>query len=159
MRDRVLPDWLIVGTVVACLLGIAGLVGVVLNETGDDADAAKPTPLATATSPTDASPSATEPTPTETPAAEERTLVVSVFNQTNITGLAASTLDKAAQAGWPRGISGNWNGQVPSNTIYFPAGGEDQAKLLGEDLGITRVLPNFEGMTSTGLTVVMAGPQ
>lgn len=159
MRDRnVLPDWLIVGTIVACLLGIGGLGYIVAGEIVDDPGPTSPTVAApTVASPTTPSPTPGEPTPTEEE--PERTLTVSVFNQTNVTGLARNTLARAVGLGWPGGTSGNWAGGVTENTVFYPEGGEAQAELLAEDLGIAQTAPIQVGMDTASLTVIMAGPQ
>ena len=35
----------------------------------------------------------------------------------------------------------NWYGQIPANTVYYPAELQDQARLLARDLGVRRLHP------------------
>lgn len=153
----VVPDWLIVGTLALIGIGVAAFVGFGIQQLVFYGGAE---PTATATAHPKRSVEPTTPTPTEHAKRKvRRTLVVSVFNATQITGLAARTLDQAAAFGWPRGVSGNWSGQVSATTVFYPVGGEAQAKLLASDLGISSVAPSYPPMNPDRLVVVIAGPQ
>ncbi|OUZ07798.1 hypothetical protein BHE97_15570 [Aeromicrobium sp. PE09-221] len=79
-----------------------------------------------------------------------------VLNATNITGLAARTTGQVSGAGWTVAGSGNARGSYPADTIYYPAGGYDQAQLLAADLGVGRLMPNLPDMPSDRLTVVLS---
>ncbi|RQN09735.1 LytR family transcriptional regulator [Aeromicrobium camelliae] len=85
-----------------------------------------------------------------------KTLGVMVLNGTRITGLAARTTGTVSNAGWNVVGSGNARGSYPADTIYYPAGGYEQARLLAADLGIGRLMPNLPDMPSNRLTVVLA---
>lgn len=122
------------------------------------------------TTPTASAPATTEPpsapTPTPTPTATEtidssvdRSTPVSVLNNTSVANLAAQYKTEVEAAGWTVGGVGNWRGQIPSNTVYYPAGLETQARQLGEDLGIERVLPRTDAMRPDRLTIILSGPQ
>ncbi|RLV55040.1 LytR family transcriptional regulator [Aeromicrobium phragmitis] len=95
----------------------------------------------------------TETQPETAPVA--RTLGVMVLNATRITGLAAQTSGTVSNAGWTVVGSGNARGSYPGDTIYYPAGGYEQAQLLAADLGIGRLMPNLADMPSNRLTVVL----
>jgi len=147
---------------VVCVAAVGGL-GVLLAQGGGDDDAAEPTPTrsttpspaATTPSPT---PSETTPTPSPTPTIE-RTAAVSVLNNTSIQGLAARYSVQVEQKGWTVGGIGDWNGQIVSNTVYYPSALEEQARLLADDLGIDRVRPAVAPMRTDRLTVILSGPQ
>jgi len=80
---------------------------------------------------------------------------VSVYNNTNVTGLAGSTAARIDSAGWQVVGSDNWVGTIPATTIYFPPQLEAAARLLGKDLGVNRVLPAVAPMSMSGLTVIL----
>jgi len=163
-RPGIIPSaWAVVCALVVCVVAAGGLAALLL--TGDtDSTAAAPTPTASATTPAPVAttPTAT-PTPTPTPSATtpepERTVPVSVFNNTSIRGLAAGFADQVQARGWTIGTVGDWNGQIPSNTVYVPAGLEEQGRLLADDMGIDRIRPAFDPMGTDRLTVILSGPQ
>jgi hypothetical protein len=80
---------------------------------------------------------------------------VSVYNNTNVTGLAGTTAARIDSAGWQVVGSDNWVGTIPATTIYYPPQLEAAAKLLGKDLGVNRVLPAVAPMSMSGLTVIL----
>ena len=80
---------------------------------------------------------------------------VSVFNNTNINGLAASTADRIGAVGWQVVGSDNWYGTIPATTIYYPARLEAAARLLSKDLGVPRVMPAVDPMSMDRLTVIV----
>ncbi|MET1132330.1 MAG: LytR C-terminal domain-containing protein [Aeromicrobium sp.] len=173
------PAWsLIVLPAVWLILGVAG--GYVIIETVRDDEAPAqsaqrtskgPTPTAKATAKKTAEPKPkksakpkTEPTtePTTQATAEPtatRSIGVSVYNQIGIGGLAARVAGQARAAGWTIGAVADWRGSVPQDTIYYPAGRQGEAALLGRDLGISRLMPATAGMSGTNLTVVLASPR
>jgi len=153
-------------TVVAVLIGIGSAVALQggggspsvvestpSEEKSDDADKDSKSEKAKSEKPkTEA-----EPSPTPTPEPVERTLPVMVLNGTRIAGLAAQTSGEVSEAGWTVAGSGNAQGSYPANTIYYPPDGEDQAKLLGEDLGVDRLMPNLDGMGDQLTVVLVSG--
>jgi len=159
-------SWFIVLTIMLCV-GAAGWLGWLFVD--DDPETAPTTatsaPPATKTTPAP-SPSATtkttpSPTPTQTtdePEAE-RTTPVAVLNNTTIQGLAATYSAKVRSAGWTTVTIGNWRGSIAGNTVYFPPQLEEQAKLLADDLDISRVLPSVAPMRTDRLTIILSGPQ
>ena len=80
---------------------------------------------------------------------------VEVFNNSGISGLAGSTAARAQGAGWQVVGSDNWYGTIAASTVYFPARLHDEAKLLGKDLGITRLKPTIAPMRGDRLTVIL----
>ncbi len=82
-----------------------------------------------------------------------------MLNNTTIQGLATTYSAKVKAAGWTDVRVGNWRGSIAGNTVYFPSQLEQQAKLLGDDLGIDRIVPSIAGMRTDRLTIILAGPQ
>jgi len=80
---------------------------------------------------------------------------VEVFNNSGIKGLAASTAARAQGAGWQVVGSDNWYGTIAASTVYYPAPLHAQARLLAEDLGITRIRPVIAPMRGDRLTVIL----
>lgn len=158
-------SWFIVLTIMLCI-GAAGWLGWLFVDNDSDTPAAGPTTSAPAktTAPKPTEPTkTTETTPsptttTETPAAD-RSAGVSVLNNTTIQGLATTYSAKVKAAGWTDVRVGNWRGSIAGNTVYYPSQLEQQAKLLGDDLGIDRILPSIAGMRTDRLTIILAGPQ
>jgi hypothetical protein len=152
----VVPNWLIVGTLALIGAGVAVLVGFGIQQLAFYGDAPQVT-----SAPTHSARPTTSSTPSPSPsqsAAPKRTTPVSVFNATEISGLAARTLDQVVAFGWPRGVSGNWQDSISETTVYYPPGAEDEGHLLAEDLGITRVQPNLPGMKPDRLVIVLTAP-
>ena len=158
-------SWFIVLTIMLCI-GAAGWLGWLFVDNDPETPAAGPTtsapsktasPTPTETAETTPSPTPTTETP-ETPEAD-RTAGVSVLNNTTIQGLATTYSAKVRSAGWTDVRVGNWRGSIAGNTVYFPPQLEQQAKLLGDDLGISRILPSIAGMRTDRLTIILAGPQ
>ena len=164
-------SWFIVLTIMVCI-GAAGWLGWLFVDDDPDTPAAGATtaaPSATTTTPSP-TPSKTakttpSPKPSKTTAKPEpepqvaRDAPVSVLNNTTIQGLAATYSVKVRNAGWSDVRVGNWRGSIAGNTVYFPPQFAEQAKLLGNDLGIERILPSFAPMRTDRLTIILAGPQ
>jgi hypothetical protein len=81
---------------------------------------------------------------------------VVVLNQTGVTGLAARVADKLRAADWTVTGIGNWQGNVPSTTVYYPSGAEQSARALASALGQNRIRPRVSGMALDQLTVILA---
>lgn len=82
-----------------------------------------------------------------------------MLNNTGVANLASSFSGRVAGAGWTVSGTGNWNGQIPTNTVYYPAGQQEAGELLAADLGIGRVLPSVAPMQMDRLTLILSGPQ
>ena len=80
---------------------------------------------------------------------------VSVFNNSNISGLAAVTAERIGAVGWQVVGSDNWYGTIPATTIYYPDRLEEAARLLSKDLGVPRVMPAVDPMSMDRLTVIL----
>jgi hypothetical protein len=81
---------------------------------------------------------------------------VLVLNNSRITGLAERAAASFARDGWPVRDTGNFTGRIRSTTVYYAPGQEADARAFAERFaGIARVLPRFEGLPGTGLTVVV----
>jgi LytR cell envelope-related transcriptional attenuator len=80
---------------------------------------------------------------------------VDVYNDAGITGLAASVATRLQDAGWPVAGIGNWYGDVPASTVYYPASMRPQARRVARALGIGRVWPAVPPMRSDRLTVIL----
>jgi len=82
---------------------------------------------------------------------------VEVYNNSGISGLAGRTAANARGAGWQVVGSDNWYGTIPASTVYFPERLRTEARLLGRDLGITRLKPAIAPMRLDRLTVILTG--
>jgi hypothetical protein len=110
----------------------------------------------------DQTPSA-EPTPTETPKPEPKPkpqvkrgeVYVEVYNNSGIRGLAAATATKATDVGWAVVGEDNWQGLIPTSTVYFPPRLKAAGKQLALDLGIKRTAPAVGVMKRDRLTIIL----
>jgi hypothetical protein len=93
--------------------------------------------------------------PTKKPVVRRGGTYVEVYNNSGISGLAGSTAARAQGAGWEVVGSDNWYGTIPASTVYYPARLHAQAKLLGKDLGISRLKPSIAPMRGDRLTVIL----
>lgn len=176
------PTWsLIVLPAVWLVLGALGGVAIISVVRSDDAPAAsaevskgasaKPTatkkPKAQKSEKSEPTAKATKkpkpkPKPTTEPTVEPtatRSIGVGVYNQIGIGGLAARVAGQARGAGWTVAAVSDWRGSVPQDTVYYPAGQQAEAALLGQDLGIFRLMPATANMSTSSLTVVLASPR
>ncbi len=80
---------------------------------------------------------------------------IEVYNNSGISGLAGRTADRASVLGWQVVGSDNWVGTIPAPTVYYGPRLEAAAKLLGQDLGITRIRPAVAPMQPDRLTVIL----
>ncbi|GAA3542532.1 hypothetical protein AFL01nite_09820 [Aeromicrobium flavum] len=171
------PTWTLIALPAAWLVfGVLGGVGIIKVVQSDDAPAAQTSskgpaattkktvkPQASAKPKPKAKPRpepSTEPTTeatTEAPAT--RSLSVSVYNQVGIGGLAGRVAGQLRGLGWTVGTVADWRGGVPQDTVYYPAGGQAEAALLAQDLGIARLMPAIANMSTSALTVVLASPR
>jgi hypothetical protein len=82
---------------------------------------------------------------------------VEVYNNTSISGLAASTAAELQDAGWQVVGVDNWYGDIPVSTVYHPDGLEAEAERLADELGIDRVRGAVAPMRFDRLTVILTG--
>jgi hypothetical protein len=93
--------------------------------------------------------------PKPKPAVQRGKVYVEVYNNSGVTGLAGQVADRATDMGWQVVGSDNWYGTISASTVYYPARLHDEAKLLGKDLGITRLKPTIAPMRGDRLTVIL----
>jgi LytR cell envelope-related transcriptional attenuator len=131
---------------------------------GHDEEPTRPASAAAAavTTTPAASPTSTAPEPAVTKSKPKKKshvrrggTYVEVYNNSGISGLAGSTAARAQGAGWEVVGSDNWYGTIPASTVYYPARLHAQAKLLGKDLGISRLKPSIAPMRGDRLTVIL----
>jgi hypothetical protein len=80
---------------------------------------------------------------------------VVVFNNSGITGLAATYASQATGVGWQVVGEDNWYGAIPASTVYYPERLQPAAEQLALDLGIDRVMPAIDPMQMDRLTVIL----
>jgi hypothetical protein len=159
-RGVALPSPVIMLTVVAVLVAAVAFFAT-RNHHSDEVALTNNTP----TSSPGASPTTTPTKPPvhhkpKPPAIDKAKVKVVVYNNTNIAGLAGTVGDTVKKAGWDFTGADNWQGTIPSNTVYYGAHLRRAAKQLGLDLGIKRVVPRdpqATGMLADGLTVILVG--
>jgi hypothetical protein len=99
------------------------------------------------------------PAPTKEPKPEPRIkrgeVYVEVYNNSGIKGLAATTAAKATGVGWAVVGEDNWQGLIPTSTVYFPPRLKAAGKQLALDLGIRRTAPAVGVMKRDRLTVIL----
>jgi hypothetical protein len=99
------------------------------------------------------------PTPTKTPKPKPQLkrgeVYVEVYNNSGIRGLAAETATKATGVGWAVVGEDNWQGLIPTSTVYFPPRLKAAGKQLALDLGIKRTAPAVGVMKRDRLTVIL----
>ena len=105
----------------------------------------------------------TPPKPTHTkkpsgPKVDRGKVVVEVFNNSSVSGLAGQVAGQAAHAGWQVVGSDNWYGTIPASTVYYPPRLKVAGHLLALDLGIRRSMPAVTPMRLDRLTVILTGP-
>jgi hypothetical protein len=92
------------------------------------------------------------------PAFDRSQVVVEVFNNSSVSGLAGQVAGQAAHAGWQVVGSDNWYGTIPASTVYFPPRLAKAGHQLALDLGIHRTMPSVAPMRLDRLTVILTGP-
>jgi hypothetical protein len=92
------------------------------------------------------------------PKVDRSQVVVEVFNNSGVTGLAGNVAARTAHAGWQVVGSDNWYGTIPTSTVYYPPRLRSAAHLLALDLGLHRVMPAVSPMRLDRLTVILTGP-
>ena len=155
-RGVVLPTRLLVLCISA--VAVAGLVFVANDPDqapgGDTAAPAVSTPTSTpapSTTAPSASPSA-KPTPKPIKRSE---VLVEVFNNTRVKGLAGGVAEKAKAAGWNVVGSDNWYGTIDGTSVYYPPRLKEAARELGRDLGIKKLRAAEEPMRFDRVTVIL----
>lgn len=95
-------------------------------------------------------------TPAVSSAAPVGHLEVVVLNQTRRQGLAHEVAQLLRARGWTVVKEGNFRGRVPATTVYYPLGGEADARAAASALPTTpRVRERFGNLAKNRLTVVV----
>jgi hypothetical protein len=92
------------------------------------------------------------------PALDRSKVVVEVFNNSAVTGLAGRVAARTAHLGWQVVGSDNWYGTIPATTVYYPPRLAKAGHQLALDLGIHRTMPAVSPMRLDRLTVILTGP-
>ena len=82
-------------------------------------------------------------------------ILVEVFNNTRVKGLAGGVAAKAKTAGWNVVGSDNWYGTIDGSSVYYPPRLKAAARALGRDLGITKLRPAEDPMRFDRVTVIL----
>jgi hypothetical protein len=83
---------------------------------------------------------------------------VVVLNATSRRGLAARFQQSLRAKGWNVVAVGNFRGNIPATTVYYPEEQQAAAEALDRQFGeVNRVRPAFAGISRTRLTVILAG--
>lgn len=82
------------------------------------------------------------------------TVLVEVYNNSGVTGLAAQKASLLEGAGWNVAATGNWYGTIPANTVYYPPQLHAAARKLAKVLGVLRLRPAVAPMQFDRLTVI-----
>jgi len=158
-QGLVLPTRLMVFSI-----SVVALAGLFFVATQDDnsADTAAPAASVTAKPQVTGSPEAEPSAPVATPTPKPRPKKVVrsrydvvVFNNTNTKGLAGSTATRAEKAGWSIYTTDNWHGTVDTSTVYYGPKMKAAARLLADDLDISRIKASFAPMNPKLLTVIL----
>ena len=141
--------------VAATVVAVAGAAFFATDSAHERPDQAREAALVTAPAPAE-KPVTLEPRKKrKEPEVRRSEVYAEVYNNSNVTGLAGSTSARMSGLGWQVVTTDNWYGTIPASTIYYPERLKAAAVLLGEDLGIARVLPAVDPMSYDRLTVVL----
>lgn len=81
-------------------------------------------------------------------------VLVDVFNNSGITGLASDKAALLQGAGWNVAGTDDWYGDIPASTVYYPPKSKRDARRLAKVLGIERLHPAVAPMQFDRLTVI-----
>jgi len=82
---------------------------------------------------------------------------VVVLNATSRRGLASRFQQSLQAKGWTVVSVGNFRGNIPANTVYYPQGQRGAAEALDAQFAeVDRIRPAFSGISQTRLTVILA---
>ena len=157
-----LPSAVTLGSVALVVAAGVGLAAVASNASEDPAP---PQPAAHETATPDTSDTSKPDEPKAKPKPEKKPkqaarpdpvpkVFVEVYNNSGITGLAADKARALEQAGWNVAATDNWYGDIPANTVYYPARLQGSARDLAKTLHITRTRPAVSPMQFDRLTVI-----
>jgi hypothetical protein len=108
----------------------------------------KPTPKPHKTAPVAEPPATAKPAVAKVP--------VTVLNNSRRTGLAHRAAAQVANGGWPIRQIGNFTGRIRISTVYYAPGQAQVARKFAHRFSaVQRVLPRFDGLPGSGLTLVV----
>jgi hypothetical protein len=81
-------------------------------------------------------------------------VLVEVYNNSGIHGLAGTKAATLRDAGWNVAAVDNWYGDIPASTVYYPPRLENVAHQLASALGVRRLRPAVAPMQFDRLTVI-----
>ncbi len=164
-----------VATSALAAFSVLVLVGVLILAFGQDGESAKdrrareraadpvvtanPAPSAFGPVPTKTPDPEVTPTPTAEPGstAGPGSIEVVVLNETKRDGLAGRFRKLLEEGGWTVKRTGDFRGNVPLTTVYYPPGFEAQAEALEAQFSqVNRIRPAFSGIGKKRLTVILA---
>ena len=154
-RGVVLPTRLLALCISA--VAVAGLVFIANDPDKTPDEVATPSTSKPSSTPTAKAPTTTKavkPKPKVKPL-KRGEILVEVFNNTRVKGLAGGVATKAKTAGWNVVGSDNWYGTVDGTAVYYPPKLKRAAQELGYDLGIKKLKPAQEPMQFDRLTVIL----
>lgn len=154
VRSRSLLPLMVVGVAALCVGLLAFFIVPKMTNTTTPPPAAQTSATAPATTvapePTTEAPTPTQeetPTPTPTPeAVADKTVPVSVFNATGISGLAAQYAGTIMADGWSVAQQSNWVGQPQGASVIFYSGAAQKvnAEALSKLLNIPALVDTAE---------------
>lgn len=83
-------------------------------------------------------------------------VLVVVFNNTGVSGLAEEKAAVLQGAGWSVAATDNWYGSIPADTVYYPPALHAAAVKLAKVLHISRLHTAVAPMPFDRLTVIIA---
>lgn len=84
----------------------------------------------------------------------ESKVLVDVFNNSGITGLASDKAALLQGAGWNVAGTDDWYGDIPASTVYYPPKLKQDARRLAKVLEVERLHPAVAPMQFDRLTVI-----
>lgn len=156
-----LPSSVTLGSLAFVVAAGVGLVVVTTSAAEDNAPIAAPAD----TTPTTSRPTVVfaKPTqqktrqvkPSKKPISVVPPVLVEVYNNSGISGLAADKAAVLQDAGWNVAGTDNWYGNIASNTVYYPESLRPKAVQLATELHIARLRPAISPMQFDRLTVIL----
>jgi hypothetical protein len=153
-RGVVLPTRLLALCISA--IAVAALVFVANDPDKAPADeVATPTVSKPSTTPTAKAPTVARTAKPKAKRIKRSAVLVEVFNNTRVKGLAGGVATKAKTAGWNVVGSDNWYGTIDATSVYYPPRLKAAARLLARDLGIKKLRPAEDPMHFDRVTVIL----
>lgn len=157
-----LPSSVTLGSLALVVAAGVGFVAVTSSASEDTAPIAAARP--TGTTPTTGKPTVvTEKPPQQKtrqhkppmkPASVVPPVLVEVYNNSGVSGLAADKAAGLQDAGWNVAGTDNWYGNIVANTVYYPESLRPKAVQLAKELAIARLRPAISPMQFDRLTVI-----